>query len=188
MEATKNNAVVQSALVGLKLLLICAIIAGVVSFVYALTLEQYEANILETKRQAIGAIFEKDSLDDPKQAAEIDGVVIYEVYENGALIGYCAEVASAGFGGDIEMMIGYQSDGSILGVEFISHSETPGLGSKAGQPAYLEQYVGQSGVLTLGTDVDAVSGATVSSRAVLAGVNAATAALQSVLSGGAVNE
>ena len=60
MEKTKKRTVLDAAIIGLKLLLICAVIAGIVSFVYDLTLEQYEANIQETKNKAIGQIFGKE--------------------------------------------------------------------------------------------------------------------------------
>ena len=62
MEKTKNNTFLNVAVIGLKLLLICAVIAGIVSFVYDLTLERYEANIQETKNKAIGQIFGKEGI------------------------------------------------------------------------------------------------------------------------------
>jgi len=74
-------------------------------------------------------------------------------------------------------MVGVNADGSVQGVEIISHSETPGFGAKADDPDYLGQYRGQSGKLTLGRDVEAISGATISSRAILGGVNQALDAL-----------
>ena len=61
-QVKKKGASWQVALIGLKLLLICAIVAGVVSFVYALTADQYEKNIRETKNQAIGEIFGRSEL------------------------------------------------------------------------------------------------------------------------------
>ena len=61
MEKTKNNKVLGIAVIGLKLLLICAVIAGIVSFVYDLTLEKYEANIQETKiRPSVRFLVKKD--------------------------------------------------------------------------------------------------------------------------------
>ena len=66
----------------------------------------------------------------------------------------------------------------------MSLSETPGLGSRVQEAAYLDQYKGQSGTLTLGEDVDAIAGATVSSRAVLNGVNRAVEILNRTVKGG----
>jgi electron transport complex protein RnfG len=68
----------------------------------------------------------------------------------------------------------------LIGVEIISLSETPGLGSRVDDAEYLAQYSGMSvnKVPALGEDVDAISGATISSRAVLSGVQKALNALK----------
>ena len=179
MEKTKNNKFLEITVIGLKLLLICAIIAGIVSFVYDLTLEKYEENIQKTKNEAIGQIFGKEGL----VCEEIEKG-IYTVQENGEFIGYCVEAAGKGFGGDIQLMVGYDVEKNIKSVEIIGHSETPGVGDKVKNPDYLAGYKGQSGALTLGTDVDKIAGASVSSRGVMAGVNAATKALEAYLAEG----
>lgn len=179
MEKTKNNKALGIVVIGLKLLLICAIIAGIVSFVYDITLEKYEANIKETKEKAISQIFGKEGL-----ACEEVAKGVYTVQENGVLIGYCVEAAGKGFGGDIQLMVGYDTEQKIKAVEIIGHSETPGVGDKVKDPNYLANYQEQSGELTLGTDVDKIAGASVSSRGVMAGVNAATKALEAYLAQG----
>lgn len=179
MEKTKNNKFLEIAVVGLKLLLICAIIAGIVSFVYDMTLKKYEANIKETKEKAISQIFGKEGLTCDEVAKGV-----YTVKENDVLIGYCVEAAGKGFGGDIQLMVGYDTEQKIKAVEIIGHSETPGVGDKVKNPDYLAGYEQQSGELTLGTDVDKIAGASVSSRGVMAGVNAATKALEAYLAGG----
>lgn len=180
----------QAAVVGAKLLLICAIVAGVVSFVYALTAEQYAINMQATKNEAIGEIF---GLSAPKcEALPAEGLeieeTVFKVYDGDTHVGYCVEVKSGGFGGDITMMVGYTADCTMLGVEIVSMSETPGLGSKAGEAPFLSQFAGKTDTLTLGEDVDAISGATISSKAVTEGVNQAFQSLQNVLSlnGGAI--
>lgn len=180
---SKNQTVKFSLLIGLKLLLICAVVAGIVSFVYAVTLDQYQANLQETKNAAIGEIFGKTGLSCEETETSASGVTVYLVKEGDELLGYCAEVKGNGFGGDIEMMVGYGADRAILGVSVISNSETPGVGSKVMDPSYLERYRGLSGNLALNSDVDAVSGATISSKGVLAAVNAANDALTAAIGG-----
>ena len=161
--------------VGWKLLLICAVIAGVVSFVYTVTLDTYQQNLDREIRQSMAVIFdasETDVLDLEVYEGELDEGIeaIYTVKLNGETVGYCVNVLGKGFGGNINLMVGYQPDKSIRGVSIVSHSETPGVGSKVGDSAYLSQYDGRSGKLTIskrgGTDITAVSGATISSKAV----------------------
>lgn len=185
MEKTKSNSAFETALIGIKLLLICAIIAGLVSFVYAITNDVYAENIKGTKEEAVGRIFTGEAKRLPfEELKKTDDATVSAVYDGETLLGYCVEVKSAGFGGDIELMIGYLADGSILGVDVVSHSETPGLGSKSADKGYLDAYKGQTGELTAGEDIDMISGASVTSKAVLAGVNRATAALAEVLENG----
>lgn len=184
----KQNFALPFLVIGLKLLLICAIVAGVVSFVYSLTAEQYEKNIQETKNRAVGEIFGLAVPTTEQLTAEGVEETVYKVFDNGALVGYCVEVKSAGFGGDIEMMVGYTPDCTILGVSIVSLSETPGLGAKVNEDAFLSQYEGKVDQVELGSEIDAISGATISSRAVTTGVNKASESLQAVLSenGGAI--
>ena len=173
--------------VGLKLLLICAVVAAIVSLVNALTAAKAEENLKEEKRKAIIAIFGRDDL----RYEKADGTDVYLVYDGAnALLGYSVESVSGGFGGDMTLMVGYDGARTILGVSIVSHSETPGLGARVKTEAgYLDQYVGKSGEVVLNkngvadgeNDVDAISGATISSRAVLTGVNRATDALNAYL-------
>ncbi len=184
MEQTKQNrSVLHAALIGIKLLLICAIVAGIVSFVYALTESTYEQNLQQTKNHAIGEIFERDGLTCEVIPAENSQEIFYTVFDGESPIGYCVEVTSGGFGGDISLMVGYSNDCSVLGVSVISHSETPGLGAKILDEDFISQYQGQSGEILLGEDVDAIVGATISSRAVTDGVNRATQGLMNMIDG-----
>ena len=95
--------------------------------------------------------------------------------------GYAVQVAPAGFGGAITMMVGIDKDGKILGVSVVSQTETAGLGAvigadtAAGQ-AFRDQFTGLSGELAVDKDggqIDSVTGATITSRAVTKGINAA---------------
>ena len=87
------------------------------------------------------------------------------------------QVAPGGFDGEVTMMVGI-SDGAITGISVISHTETPGLGAVAAAQnakgeAFRGQFVGKTGVLVVGDQIDAMSGATITSNAVVTGVNAA---------------
>lgn len=101
-----------------------------------------------------------------------DGVTIYAVSLQGQLTGYAVKTYSDyGFGGRIELMLGFLSDGSIHGLSVLQHRETLGIGSKITNPAFLDQFVGKNPAsfdLNLKQDggmVDAITGATISSMA-----------------------
>ena len=125
---------------------------------------------------------------DMTAAASSAGASVTEAYEvqvGGAPAGYALKIVSSGSQGNIEMMVGVDAEGVVTGVSIVKNSETAGIGSKvmANEPTaagvgVLSQFVGKSaadGTLAVGTNVDAISGATVSSRGVTTGVNAALA-------------
>ena len=95
--------------------------------------------------------------------------------------GYAVEVTPGGFDNTITMMVGVDKAGSVLGISIISHTETAGLGAvaAAGTPAgeaFRNEFVGASGSVSVtkdGGEVDSITGATITSRAVCVGVNAA---------------
>ena len=170
-----KNYIKNTAVVGLKLLLICAVIAGVVSFVYTVTFDAYQKNLDREIRESMAVIFnadEDDILDRTVYDGELEADIqaVYTVKLNGETVGYCVNVIGKGFGGDMSLMVGYQPDKSIRGVSIVSHGETPGVGSKVGDAAHLAQYNGLSGELTISkrgdADITAISGATISSKAV----------------------
>ena len=95
---------------------------------------------------------------------------------NGA--GWVIQAYGKGFGGDVPVVVAFDSEGTILKVKFMENSETAGFGQKLADPAdadgqkLAESFVGKSGTLEAG-DVDMISGVTVSSKAALAAVNSA---------------
>ena len=96
-------------------------------------------------------------------------------------VGYVVNVTSPnGYGGDITLAVGILTDGSICGVSVISQSETAGLGAKCADKAFAEQFVGIVGFVefvktdkTEPNQIDAISGATITTKAVTEAVNAA---------------
>ena len=97
----------------------------------------------------------------------------------------CVPAFASGSQGNIEMMVGVDGEGAVTGVSLVDNAETAGIGSKvmtnmptASGVGVLSQFEGKSaadGLLAVGTNVDAISGATVSTRGVTNGVNAALA-------------
>ena len=111
---------------------------------------------------------------------------LYGVKTGGADNGYVMKVSASGSQGTISMMVGIDVDGAVTGVSIVTNSETSGIGSKvmSNEPLtngtrVLDQFIGKSaadGTLSVGSNVDAITGATVSTKGVTTGVNAALAA------------
>lgn len=121
----------------------------------------------------------------PSENFEVSSIAP-NVYEgraaDGTLDGFTVEVSPSGYGGKISMIVGIDLNGLVTGVVIISHSETPGIGTRAvSEDWFLKQYKGRGGSLEMGRGgIDALSGATITSKAVNEGIREA---LQTVLSG-----
>lgn len=112
---------------------------------------------------------------------------------SGETAGYCVQVQPSGYGGPIVMMVGIAKDGSVQGVSITESSETPGLGALANEDTFKKQYNGRTEPAQVnkdGGDIEAISGATITSRAVTSGVNAALETVRPLLeeAGGAAGE
>ena len=102
--------------------------------------------------------------------------------------GYAVEVTPMGFDNTITMMVGIDTEGKVLGISIISHTETAGLGAVAAAKntageAFRGQFAGLSDTLSVtkdGGQVDAITGATITSRAICQGINAALACVANI--------
>lgn len=100
----------------------------------------------------------------------------------GALVGYVGQATVKGYGGPIEVTLGVDTAGVITGISVggANFAETTGLGAKVQEPAFTDQFAGLQGPLVLSKDVDAVTSATISSTAVVTGVNTIYEALKAL--------
>ena len=163
------------ASVALPLLVICAVTAALMALVNGMTIDRINENAEIATREAINRIYPVfDSQESIVESPELPVTEVFRLEKDGQTLGYCVAVEPKGFNGAIEMMVGISPQGIITGVEIISHSETPGVGARADDPQYLDGYDGLSGRVSFGDGIDALSGATISSKAILSGVNAAT--------------
>lgn len=87
--------------------------------------------------------------------------------------GYVVETAADGYASELVLWVGVRDDGTVTGVQIRQMAETRGLGADARRAEFLDQFAGKSGELSIGREIDAVSGATVTSKAVVRSVNAA---------------
>lgn len=95
--------------------------------------------------------------------------------------GRAIAVRTRGYGSEIELLVGIDKRGAVSGLKVLSHRETPGLGAKITAPAFLGQFQGKkiTDRIAVKEDIDAITGATVSSRAVCKGVRDALEKFQS---------
>ena len=166
----------------LVLFIIAVVVAGLLSFVNTVTAPIIAAATAAKTQEAIALVlpggFDEEITDFPDKTG-----LVSKVYkgENG----YAVEVNPIGFDSAICMMVGVDTDGKVLGISVISHTESAGLGAvaasknSAGQN-FRQQFVGFSGSVAVtkdGGQIDAITNATITSRAVCDGINAALACI-----------
>ena len=178
-----ENKVLYVLRLALTLLAITAVVAAALAGVNSITRPIIDRLTAEKTQQAIMTVLPgggEELADLP--AVDFTGAdLVSRVYrgENG----YAIEVTPGGFDNTITMMVGVDPEGRVLGISVISHTETAGLGAVAAAEtpageAFRGQFVGKSGDLAVTKDggtLDAITGATITSRAICAGVNAALA-------------
>ena len=130
--------------------------------------------------------FDNNPAESP-ETIELDGATykIYKATKGGEFIGAAVESSANGFGGALNVLVGFDKEGNIIDYSLLSHAETPGLGSKAadwfkkGQKGDITGKNPGKGALIVskdGGDVDAITASTITSRAFLRAVNNAYAA------------
>jgi len=184
------------------ILTVITLVAGILlGLVYDITKEPIAQAKEKAKNEAYQAVMKEA---DTFEETEVDGLVELPCAINETVIakageevvGYIVTVTtSEGYGGDIQISVGIATDGTVKGIEMLSISETAGLGMNANTPEFKAQYADvltQEFVVTktgaaADNEIDAISGATITSNAVTNAVNSAIAYFNQVL-GGSVNE
>ncbi len=180
------------------LLITCAVVAAALGGVNAVTADKIADINRENTIKAMKAVVADPDATEFSDAMELTETMtaaasgagasldsVYQATANGENAGYAIKVVASGSQGSIEMMVGVDGEGAVTGVSIVKNSETKGIGSKvmenqntASGTGVLSQFTGKSaadGTLTVGSNVDAITGATVSTRGVTTGVNAALA-------------
>ena len=118
--------------------------------------------------------------EDFEKVEDAEGVEsLYTALADGKVMGSVAAAKVQGFAGPIEVTVGMDTEGKLTGISVGGEgfAETPGLGTKVQEPAFTDLFIGKSAPVVLGETVDAISGATVTSRAVVDAVNNAARAM-----------
>lgn len=199
----KKDSFVKDALVLTVITLIAGLLLG---GVYGLTKDQIEAiknaSTIASYQQVMAADEYDDetyastletALADGTVAADNGGAELLSVVAakdaSGAEIGYIVKAQAAGYGGSVVVVIGVDSDLKVTGISFPETlPETAGLGQRALEPEFYEQFAGKGTALSVkkgggagDSEIDAISGATITSTAVVNSTNAATEFVQNYI-------
>lgn len=177
----KKDSIIINALILFAITLIAGLLLGLT---YNVTKEPIAYQTKLKTELALNAVLENTKFLEEDIIGETKFVT--KVYKgtseengNGDLLGYAYQLETTeGYGDVIKLMVGIKADGTISGIDIISHTETPGLGAAADEPKFKDQFMGKlAEMLTLkkgatdSQDIDAMGGATITSRAVTNAVN-----------------
>lgn len=175
----------------LRLIIVLAVISalagGALAVVNTFTEPKIQALKIQTESDAyqqalaVADVFEDDpeAFGQTKTSPELTLIQSVKAgLKDGVVVGWVCKVVTSGYGGNIDMLVGIENDGQMGKVTILGHTETPGLGSHITD----DEFIGQAAIdnatavqtLQVGKDggtVQAITGATVSSRAVLRGIN-----------------
>ena len=156
------------------LTVICLMAGVLLAWVDGMTCGPIERALREEKLEALRSVLPLYDNEPDKDVVVVDGDwTFYVARKDGAFAGAAVEAGTTkGYGGSIRIMVGIGADGKVRGIEILKHKETPGLGAKIGDSAFLGQFANRDIAETTwavkkdGGDIDQITAATISSRAV----------------------
>lgn len=173
------------------LLVICVAVSAALAGTNLLTKDQIAAQQLQKAEESRKVVLQAA---DSFEAADAGNAGEYYIGKSGnETVGYVFETSSKGYGGDVRVMTGISAEGAITGVIILSHGETPGLGANAEKEEFRSQYkqtVPNSRLelvkyqTPMEGQVEAMTGATITSTAVTNAVNQAVDTYHSIFGGG----
>lgn len=178
----KQSKIKEIVIPALSLFVICIVVTALLGLTNAVTAPKIEELAVETQEAAKKEVLADAASFGEAEQTQMRGTT-YTYYKglaaDGSVMGYVVETVSKGYGGDISLMVGVGADGTVQGVSILSINETAGLGMNAENPEFLEQFLGKSGTIGVqkngssDTEIQALTGATITSEAMADGVNQA---------------
>ena len=173
------------------LLVICLVATALLALTNSVTKQKTADNAVQKENLSRSLVLpEAKEFSEPEA---LEGGITYCTGRDGAdNVGYVFTSGAKGYGGTVSVMVGMDIEGVITGIEILSHDETPGLGANSTKPEFKNRFIGKSGALTVsktsndGQNVQAITAATITSKAVVSAVNTALTAFETV-KGGAGN-
>lgn len=164
-----------------SLFVICLVVTALLAVTNMLTAPQIQKLSKETEDKTKAEVLASADEFSDALTVSADGkdYTYYEGTASGDTIGYVFKTSAKGYGGDIDLMVGIDTSGKVTGVSILSISETAGLGMNAKNDSFINQYIGKSGTIGVSkngasdTEIQALTGATITSKAVTSAVNTA---------------
>jgi len=154
----------------LALTIVCLIAAGLLGLSYGVTYEAIEGQKIVYLDENLLQVFP-----DADNFQEKEGY--YIAVKGGEIKGYLTTLESGGYAGMIEILVGINLEGELTGIRILDHEETPGLGGEATKPEFYEQFdgikVNDIKLKQDGGEIDGITAATITSRAITKGVKEA---------------
>lgn len=175
---------------------ICIIVTLALSVTNLVTQNRIAALSEAEQKEAMTRVIKAEEYTEHTAAFD-DETVYYRAVSGGETVGYIFTVTEKGYGGDVTVMTGINTDGTVAAVDILDASnETPGLGQNVTKEGFYSQFAGKSagisvlknGAVSENNEVDAVTGATISSRAVTNAVNSALESYNLIAGGEEVEE
>ncbi|MEA5074077.1 MAG: RnfABCDGE type electron transport complex subunit G [Eubacterium aggregans] len=190
-----------------RLALILFIITAVAALLLALTnsvtkdaiAKQTEEKNIEARQMVLPEAVDFEAVpgveDIAKEAVGDNANIVAEVYagyKDNQLVGYTVKTVPKGYGGEVETLTGISTDGQVTGITILSNDETAGLGARATETTFQDQYKGLDATQEIavvkgggasGNQINAITGATITSKAVTLGVNTSTQIYKAIAGG-----
>ena len=165
-----------------KLCLICLVVGVGLALLNSVTAPRIEESLIKEKNAAMAEVLPDCEFEEVTDA-------VYKGVSGGETVGYTVSVVSdKGYGGNIEMIVGFKDDFTIAGIKFITMPETPGIGTKVEEEAgFVKSFLGKKdtvivkGAPVKDNEIEGITGATISSKAVNYGVNEAERLLKEAI-------
>lgn len=173
----------------LALLIICLVATTLLAGTNMITIEKIALNAVEKENASRMVVLPEGKT--YSEVVTLESGLTYCIGSNeaGEEVGYVFTSGAKGYGGTVGVMVGLDMEGAITGIEILSHSETPGLGANATGDSFKSRFVGKTGELTVdknsndGQNIQAITAATITSKAVVSAVNAVVTEFEAIKGG-----
>lgn len=178
----KISKVKEIVIPAISLFLICLVATALLGFTNQITAPKIAELAVKTENETKAKVLSSASEFSEKKTVMLGEAEYgyYEGYADSKTVGYVFNTSAKGYGGDIKVMVGIDTEGKVTGVSILEISETAGLGMNAKNESFLSQFLNKNSTISViknGTpaedEISALTGATITSRAMATAVNTA---------------